>query len=273
MSEKQTETTTEPQNGQAMQQAEGRKAAKAPATTIGAYLRDRQMALSQVCPPGVKVEKVINTVAVLVASAPEPKPGKPSLRECTFESVFLAAMQGCELGLSFNPALGQGYLIPYAGRAEFRPGYRGLVKLAKEDGGVRDIEAHVVRVGDDFDYALGLNPRLDHCPAIEGIPGEVTAAYAIAWMPSGRVMLEVMTRAEIDHIRDKHAASGSMMWKDHFDEAARKTVLRRLCKHIPAGERLGDALAADNEVEITEAETAPAKVESLKARLAAKAGE
>jgi recombination protein RecT len=262
MSEKQTEMTTETVNPTT---GEVTALAKQGPQTVEQFLKANSAAMAVVCPPGVKPEKVIKTVAVLVAS-------NEGLRKCTPKSIFLSVMRVCELGLSFNPALGEAYLVPRGDQATPLVGYRGMAKLARESGEVTDIEAHVVREGDDFDYALGLVPRLEHVPSLRAELGAITHAYAIARLKGGGIRLEVMGRETLDLVRAKYAAKGSQMWELHYDEAASKTVMRRICKKIPMGQKLADAIAAeDDDNPIVTEDPGIKATASLKERMAAKA--
>ena len=162
---------------------------------------------------------------------------------------FLGALMTCaQLGLEPGP-LGHAYLVPFrnskTGTTEvtFIPGYRGLVELARRSGQVQSVQAHVVRVGDHFDYEFGLNPRLEHKPA--GSEGDVTHAYAVIRYKDGGVDFDVMTVAEIEAIRKRSKASGNGPWVSDWPEMAKKTVLRRTLKTAPMSVEYQQAVAQD----------------------------
>jgi recombination protein RecT len=167
----------------------------------------------------------------------------PKLLECTRESLMLSIMQAAELGLECGGALGEGYLVPYGNQCQFIPGYRGLISLARRSGQIISIEAHVVFQKDEFDCGFGLDPFLKHTPAWEEAdPGPLRFVYAVAKLKDGGVQFEVMSRAQIEGIRAKSKAGRSGPWVDHFDEMARKTVVRRLFKYLPVSVELASAL-------------------------------
>ena len=88
---------------------------------------------------------------------------QPKLFDCTPESVLLSLMQCASMGLEpSGGVLGQAYLIPFKNICQVIPGYRGLVKLARNSGEVADVWAEVVYAKDRFDYELGLEPKLVH---------------------------------------------------------------------------------------------------------------
>lgn len=174
----------------------------------------------------------------------------PALLQCTQESLLGAIVTASQLGLEPDGVLGHAYLIPYGKTCTFIPGYKGLIHLARQSGHVSTIQAHVVREGDRFDYAFGLSPKMEHVPAKDGAAGAVTYAYAIAHLKDGGVQWDVMSRAEIDAIRSRSRAGNSGPWVTDFEEMAKKTVLRRMCKLLPVSVELQRAVALDERAEV-----------------------
>jgi len=179
------------------------------------------------------------------------------------KSASQAVMNVSMSGLSLNPALGHGYLIPQGGKISFRPGYQGLIYLALSSGIVKTIEARVVYENDEFDYEFGLNPRLHHKPALKNA-GEISCAYAIATDADGNKHVEMMTVDQIMEVAMKseiNKKQGKLtgIWLEHFAEMCRKTVIRRLYKFIPkhnvknekAFERLNSAISIEDESSTT----------------------
>jgi recombination protein RecT len=171
---------------------------------------------------------------------------------------FLGALMTCaQLGLEPGP-LGHAYLVPFKDHVRncrdrrncgcridvtFIPGYRGLVELARRSGQVQSVQARVVYDGDDFDYAFGLNPRLDHVPS--GRIAEVTHVYAVIRYKDGGVDFDVMTRGQVDAIRDRSKAKTDGPWVTDYAEMAKKTVLKRLLKTAPMSVEYQQAIAQD----------------------------
>ena len=95
----------------------------------------------------------------------------PTLGRCTPGSFMGALLTAAQLGLEPNTPLGQAYLIPYKNKGvlecQFQLGYRGLIGLAHRSGELRSIEAHIVYENDEFEYELGLEPKLKHVPAMK----------------------------------------------------------------------------------------------------------
>jgi recombination protein RecT len=183
---------------------------------------------------------------------------KPELRDCTpasFVGVFMAAAQ---LGLELD-VRGEAYAVPFWNKkcnpprkeAQFIAGYKGLIKLATNSGKVRNVFAHEVRQGDEFDYGYGLEPYLIHKPGAKR--GDVTHVYAVGAFTNGGHHFEVMSIEEVYALRDKFSkAAKSGPWVDNPREMCLKTVCRRLCKFLPASTDLARAVALDeaNEAQI-----------------------
>ena len=70
--------------------------------------------------------------------------------------------------------------------------------------------------------------------------------YAVAVLKGGGVQFEVMSRAEIEAVRVQSKAGKSGPWVTHWEEMARKTVVRKLFKYLPV------SIAAVRAVEIDE---------------------
>lgn len=176
----------------------------------------------------------------------------PRLADCDPKSVFASIILASQLGLEPG-MLGQAYLIPYKSECQFIPGYQGLIDLVRRTGKVKRIEAHVVRDGDSFTYKTGLTTILEHTPKLDGPPGEMRIGYAVAEFTDGGFHVEVMTRHQIEAIRDRSQGYKSAVTykKDHpwitdTEEMWRKTLIRRICKYLPKSAELMMALSLDD---------------------------
>ncbi len=171
----------------------------------------------------------------------------PALHNCDPTSFVAAVMLSGQLGLEVGP-LGHAYLIPYKAECTFMLGYKGMLELARRSGFITSLTAHVVYEKDKFEYAFGLEDKLIHQPCL-GDAGKVIAAYAVAKLKDGSHQFEVMSKTEIDKIRDGSPAKGSIPWTKHYDEMAKKTVIRRLFKYLPVSIEMQNAIAYDDKVE------------------------
>jgi len=134
------------------------------------------------------------------------------------------------------------------------------VDLARRSGQIISISAHEVCENDTFEFEYGLDEKLTHRPAMTKPRGEVVAFYAVAKMVGGGHAFEVMSRQQVEEIRDasqnyKFAREKSQtVWGQHFVEMGRKTVLRRLVKYLPVSIELATAAVLDGKAEGGEAQ-------------------
>lgn len=225
--------------------ASAEKQALAKTKSVRDLIQASSKQFAEVLPKHMKVDRLVKVACAAVSRTPQ-------LAECTSTSLLLSLMQCAELGLEPGSALGECYLVPfYNSKAQVREcqmivGYRGLIALARRSGAILDIEAHVVREGDEFDYEKGLAPRLFHKPyAGDNRQALVVAAYAIAVLVNGHKKFEVMERWEVDAIRARSQAADFGPWKNDFAEMAKKTVVRRMAKYLPMSVELANALEVD----------------------------
>lgn len=180
----------------------------------------------------------------------------PALEKSNIQSFLGAVVQCSQLGLEPGGALGHAYLLPFGnGKAsDGKPnvqliiGYRGMIDLARRSGQIISISARTVREGDDFHYEYGLNEDLKHTPkADESAP--ITHVYAVARLKDGGVQFEVMTFNQIESVRKQSKAGDNGPWKTHWEEMAKKTVIRRLFKYLPVSIEIQQAVILDEKAE------------------------
>lgn len=197
----------------------------------------------------------------------------PKLAKCDQTSFLGAIMQCAQIGLEPGGALGHAYLLPFDRREKVNGtwktvgtdvqliiGYRGMIDLARRSGQIVSIEARTVHAKDEFEVEFGLESRIVHKPAWEAADrGPVTFVYAVAKLKDGGVQFDVMSRAEIETIRNNSQGYKAAMdaakrydkeptgtpWLTHFDEMAKKTVIRRLFKYLPVSIEIQRAVGLD----------------------------
>jgi phage RecT family recombinase len=193
----------------------------------------------------------------------------PRLQQCDAFSIMSSVQQSSALGLDLMPTMGEAYLVPVWNKhlnrdengrekggyeCQFRPGYRGLAKLARNTG-VLYVRSVLVRNADVFIHEYDPDLVFRHVPHRGKDRGEVTDVYAVAKLPSGDHMIEVMNTDEIEAIhrrsenylysqRENKAEFGP--WVSDWGEMARKTTVKRLCKSLPMSPELAEAIEADN---------------------------
>lgn len=141
-------------------------------------------------------------------------------------------IKGSYLGLDFYSK--EAYLVPYGDKLTFMPSYIGSVKLAKKYSirPIKDVYAKLIKEGDEF-----IEEIKDGEPSITFRPkflndGAIIGAFAVATYKDGGMNYDVMSVADLENTRKTSKASNSPAWKNFTGEMYKKTVLKRLCKHI-----------------------------------------
>lgn len=224
--------------------------------SVKTFFESQKSTLAAVLPKHVSPDRMLKIALGALRTTPK-------LMECTVESLMGAVVQCSQLGLEPNTPLGHAYLIPFEKKkksgnqwvtdkveTQIVIGYKGLIDLARRSGQVVSIAAHAVHEHDTFDYAYGLDEKLEHKPAMSN-RGKVIAFYAVAKLVGGGHAFEVMSAEQVDEIRDasqnyKFARDKEKtVWGQHYEEMGRKTVLRRLFKYLPVSIEMATATAID----------------------------
>lgn len=247
MAKAQTKTATKPQQAPL--------ASEAPTGNLPAKIeeqmhhfmtgfRARQRAYVPLLPPHVSFEKFEASVRAAITKDPE------LVTKCIPATLFRAAAEAAELGLSLNPTLKEADILKVWNtrmnglEAQFRPRFMGLMKLARQSGEIKNITATEVYRWDEFDYERGLHERLEHRPGDKPIGYEtqeywgITHAYCIWTEMDGTKKFEVMPLADILRIMARTSSKnreGQIVgpWINDFPEMCRKTVTRRSSKYMP----------------------------------------
>ncbi|MNS92024.1 recombination and repair protein RecT [compost metagenome] len=226
---------------------------------VKAFMESQKATLAAVLPRHVSPDRMLKIALGALRTTPK-------LMGCTVESLMGAVVQCSQLGLEPNTPLGHAYLIPFEKRkkqgnewvtdkieVQIVLGYRGLIDLARRSGQIVSIAAQAVYENDHFEYAYGLDEKLEHRPAM-GERGAIIAFYAVAKLAGGGHAFEVMSDADVTRIRDasqgwqqavRAKKQDTSPWGAHYAEMGRKTVLRRLFKYLPVSIELANAASLD----------------------------
>lgn len=157
----------------------------------------------------------------------------PQLAKINPAHVIQGLCKGAYLGLDFMNK--ECYLIPYGNSVQFQTDYKGEVKFIKKYSvrKIKDIYAKVVREGDEFiEKITDGRPSIDFKPVVFN-DSDIIGAFAVVLFRDGGMSYEAMSVKDINSVRNNYSkASQSKAWKYSFDEMCKKTVLRRLAKHI-----------------------------------------
>ena len=160
------------------------------------------------------------------------------------ESSILMFVYGCaRLGLVPDPVLGHVYPVPFKGKVTLIPGYRGYIELARRSGRIGSIHVDLVYDGEPFrQWVTRDGAQIEHEPGMER-PSDprkgCVAAYCLADVKGSWPQITVMPTNAIDKL-----AHGNI-WKEHWGEMAKKSVVRRASKLWPLTAELAQAVAWD----------------------------
>ena len=251
----------------------------------------REGHLRSLLPQAMTVDKFQAIVVAAVAD-------NMDLLDCDRASLLKACLSAAELGLSLNKSMAEADILKvWDGRmkrnvAQFRPRYKGLMKLALQSGEVLKIESRLVYERDVFEVEEGIEPRIIHKHGLSD-RGEKVGAYCVWKLKNGETQFEIMSKEEILSIRNRSSSKtkdGVIVgpWKTDEAEMWRKTVVRRATKYMPLSTEAQRAVMADNyaegvieaddysgdEMDITDFDDVPAaeaQVQTLEEKIAAKA--
>lgn len=189
-------------------------------------LSDKLIAVESALPKDFNRERFVQNCLTVMNE-------KPELAKINRAELVQGLVKAAYLGLDFMNK--ECYLIPYGGSVQFQTDYKGECKFVKRYAirPIKDIYAKVVRKGDSFEEKI-----VDGLPSIDFKPvpfsdEEIVGAFAVVLYKDGGMEYEVMSTKDINNVRNSYSKAGnSKAWKNSWDEMAKKTVLRRLCKHI-----------------------------------------
>lgn len=160
----------------------------------------------------------------------------PQILRCDRGSLFKALRRLAAAGLV--PDGREAAIVPYKDQAQAMPMVAGLIKTARNSGEITSIWSDVVYEGEELKVWIEDGERkFDHTfdPLQRG--GEVVGAYAVAKLKDGTIEFEPMSRAQIEKRRKASATQKgdqpSGVWGQWYEEMAKKTVIRLLCKRLP----------------------------------------
>lgn len=215
-----------------------------PTNTIRSLLEKSKSQIAMALPKHLNADRIVRVAMTSIQRTPQ-------LLECDPITLVGAVIQSAQLGLEPDGVLGHAYLVPFRnnkkGRmeAQFIPGYKGLIDLARRSGQVVSIGAHVVYSNEKFTLKFGFEETLEHEPMPPSQRGEKKGVYAVARLKDGSVHFEWLWAEEVEDVKKSSKASNFGPWKTHEDEMWRKTAIRRLAKYLPLSVEFAKAAAVD----------------------------
>lgn len=160
------------------------------------------------------------------------------LMQCSKESIINAVVNISRTSLTLNPIFKLAYLVPRDGQAILDPSYMGLVKILRDSGAVKNINAYCIYEDEQFEFDP-LNDIFVYKPIHAKTEQEHKArvfvgAVSVAILPNGIRDFCFMPAWEINKVKESSKASKSSYspWNTWEDEMRKKTVLKRHFKTL-----------------------------------------
>lgn len=206
--------------------------------TVKELLNKKSAEIGKILPKHIELDRFIQlcNLAVLM---------NPKLAECDQKSLFSSFISCAKDGLvpdsreAFintykTKAKGANGRDEWIMKAQYQVMVDGLLKKIRQSGEVLSVVARAVFVNDEFDYYFDENGEyITYKPCLDGDNGGFRLVFAYAKMRSGELIVDVMTKAEVDRVRKASKAGDYGPWKDWYDRMAVKSVLHRLGRRLP----------------------------------------
>lgn len=212
-------------------------------TDIQSVLESMKLQIAQALPKHLNAERMIQMATQVIAK-------NPRIAECDAGSLIGAVMQASILGFKPTESLGQVYFVPYGSKVQFQIGYKGYIDLARRSGQIKTLYAYPVYAADEFEYELGLEPKLRHKPA-QGERGEMVNVYAVAHYKDGGYNFVVLSRDEVERLRLRNSfqkTKPSGAWATDYEAMACAKAIKQLAKYMPLSEEMQSAVMTDEGV-------------------------
>ncbi|WP_323141315.1 recombinase RecT [Massilia phyllosphaerae] len=205
--------------------------AVSPAKTLSSFLDKYKGQIANALPKHISPDRMVRLTMTAFSQ-------NTALQKCDLHSIFGSVVVAAQLGLEIGVG-GQGYLVPYGGKATFVPGWQGLVDLVSRAGRATVWTGAVYR-GDDFDWALGDMPYIKHRPGDGGDTWkDITHVYAVGRVNGSQFpVIEVWTMDRVVRHLDKFNKVGGRHYAlekngQNMEMYARKVVLLQVLKYMP----------------------------------------
>ena len=192
--------------------------------------------VQSVLPASVKMSTFVRCAAVAMV-------GSKDLINADRDSVIMALTQCAKDGLvpdnkeaaivTFNTnAAAKGQPKQWVTKAQYMPMIDGVMKRARMSGQISILSSKAVFNEDIFKYWMDENgEHINYEPTYQG--GYMRLAFAFARLISGELIVEVMSKADVDKVRAASKTGQYGPWKDWYERMACKAVMHRLARRLP----------------------------------------
>lgn len=160
------------------------------------------------------------------------------------DSLKNAIVNVASIGITLNPAKKFAYLVPRKNAVCLDISYLGLIFLAQSVGSIAWAQCKLVKANDHYEN-MGLDKPPVHkynAFASNEQRGAVVGGYCTVKLPGGDFLTHEMNLEQIHAIQKLSSAGSRGPWKDHWDEMARKTIVKQASKYWPSVDRLESAI-------------------------------
>lgn len=192
--------------------------------------------VESILPASVKMGTFVRCAAVAIA-------GNKELGNADKDSVLMSLTQCAQDGLvpdnkeaaivTFNTnTAAKGQPKNWITKAQYMPMIDGVIKRARMSGQITILSSKAVFGNDQFDYWMDENgEHINYRPTYKG--GDMRLAFAFAKLTSGELIVEVMSKADVDKVRAASKTGTYGPWKDWYERMACKAVMHRLARRLP----------------------------------------
>lgn len=205
--------------------------AVSPAKSLSTFLDKYKGQIANALPKHISPDRMVRLTMTAFSQ-------NKALQNCDLHSIFGSVVVAAQLGLEIGVG-GQGYLVPYGGKATFVPGWQGLVDLVSRAGRAT-VWTGAVYIGDEFDWALGDAPFIRHKPGSGGDSyKDITHVYAVGRVNGSQYpVIEVWTMDKVIKHLNKFNKVGARHYAlekngQNMEMYARKVVLLQVLKYMP----------------------------------------
>lgn len=214
------------------------------------FMEQKKDLIAKALPQAFTADRLIGLLTLVLK-------GSPKLMECTQASLIGAVIQTIQVGLQVGN-VGHVYYVPFKNKqadgsykmeVQFQIGYKGMIELVNRSGKACILNTECVYEKDQFQYEQGLNPVLRHVPA-QGNRGAFVGVYCIAkHLVANEKMFIFLNKEEVDKVRNASKAKSELSpWNTWFDEMAKKTAVKRICKSLPLSVDVQKQISADETI-------------------------
>jgi len=218
-----------------------------PVTPVGEIcmgLEKMKSKLEMALPKSVSVDKFMRTLIQGVQTHKD----RDKLAKADRSSFYLAVQRAASDGLQLDGR--EAALVVFGNEVVMMPMVQGLVKLARNSGEIKNIEAAVVHKNDTFTYLMGEDQAPKHSAEWFGDDrGEPVGAWAVITLASGEKIPAMLSRSKIMRVaaKTKNTFQYDPAKGDAWEEWWKKTVIKNVLKYAPRSTELDRALQEDDD--------------------------